>query len=166
MFLTVRDRRRMTLVAILTMVVVPVVIFLTNGKPQAEVAAVAVAGVAIDASTTDTSEPPEPVFLSGPNALSPSGTAAIAYPSEDAAGITGPATFSSFNGAPATVCNSPMAPYGMRLVVKNLNNGRSISCSNVMMPSTPANVSIVLHTQLFVELSDLVNAPIPVSITW
>jgi hypothetical protein len=34
------------------------------------------------------------------------------------------------------------------------------------MPSTPANVSIVLHTQLFVELSDLVNAPIPVSINW
>jgi hypothetical protein len=25
---------------------------------------------------------------------------------------------------------------------------------------------VVLHTRLFVELSDLVNAPIPVSITW
>jgi hypothetical protein len=64
------------------------------------------------------------------------------------------------------VCNTPIAPYGVKLVVKNLNNGRSIACSNVMMPSTPANVSIVLHTQLFVELSDLVNAPIPVSINW
>jgi len=27
-------------------------------------------------------------------------------------------------------------------------------------------VTIVVHTQLFVGLSDLVNAPIPVSITW
>ncbi|MFZ9622113.1 MAG: hypothetical protein ACO3B6_00630 [Ilumatobacteraceae bacterium] len=51
-------------------------------------------------------------------------------------------------------------------MVKNLNNGRSIACSNVMMPSTPANITVVLHTRLFVELSDLVNAPIPVSITW
>ena len=166
MFLTVRDRRRMTLVAILTLVVVPAVVFFTRGEPQAEVASVAAAGIDIGGSPTSTSEPPAPIFLSGPNVLSPTGTAVVAYPSANAMEITGLGTFSSFNGAPPTVCNSPLAPYGIRLVVKNLNNGRSISCSNVMMPSTPANVSVVLHTELFVQLSDLVNAPIPVSITW
>ncbi|NDG76989.1 MAG: hypothetical protein EBX51_04120 [Acidimicrobiia bacterium] len=80
--------------------------------------------------------------------------------------LEGKGTFSSFNGAPQTVCNAPGAPYGVTIVVKNLDNGRSIACSNVMMPSTPANVVIVLHTRLFVELSDLVNAPIPVALTW
>jgi hypothetical protein len=106
------------------------------------------------------------VFLSGPIGAAPTGTAPTAYPSADTAKLTGQATFSSFNGAPVTICNCPQAPYGVRLSVKNLNNGRTITCSNVMMPSTPANVTIVVHTQLFVGLSDLVNAPIPVSITW
>lgn len=174
MFLTPYDRRRITLVGLLTLLVVPTVIFFTRGEPQAEVATVAAAGLALDGAdtpndgsgSTAVTEPPAPVFLSGPAPLSPTGTAVIAYPSPDKVGLNGLATFSSFNGAPSTVCNSPLAPYGVQLVVKNLNNGRSIACSNVMMPSTPANVSVVLHTRLFVELSDLVNAPIPVSINW
>lgn len=166
MFLTPQDRRRITLVGLFTLVVVPVVIFFTRGEPQAEVATVAAAGIEIESGVTTTSLSPEPVFLSGPAGIAPTGTAVIAYPSADNVGVNGLATFSSFNGAPNTVCNSPIAPYGAMLVVKNLNNGRSIACSNVMMPSTPANVSIVLHTRLFVELSDLVNAPIPVSINW
>ncbi len=166
MFLTPQDRRRITLVGLLTLVVVPVVIFFTRGEPQAEVATVAAAGVSVDANVTTTTETPAPVFLGGPAGIAPTGTAVIAYPSAENVGVNGLATFSSLNGAPNTVCNAPIAPYGATLVVKNLNNGRSIACSNVMMPSTPANVSIVLHTRLFVELSDLVNAPIPVSINW
>lgn len=174
MFLTPHDRRRITLVGLLTILVVPIVVFFTRGEPQAEVATVAAAGVAIDVAgasssgveSTTTTETPAPVFLSGPAGVAPTGTAVIAYPSADNVGINGLATFSSFNGAPNTVCNSPLAPYGVNLVVKNLNNGRSIACSNVMMPSTPANISVVLHTRLFIELSDLVNAPIPVSINW
>lgn len=165
-FLSATDRRRITLVALLTLVTVPAVVFFTRGEPQAEVATVAAAGVDLGSDMTTTTESPAPVFLEGPAGIAPTGTAVIAYPSEDNVGITGLATFSSFNGAPSTVCNAPIAPYGVKLVVKNLNNGRSIACSNVMMPSTPADVSIVLHTQLFVELSDLVNAPIPVSINW
>ena len=166
MFLTASDRRRITLVGLLTLVVVPVVIFFTRGEPQAEVATVAAAGLAVEPEASTTSEPPAPVFLSGVAAIAPTGTAVIAHPSADNVGINGLATFSSFDGAPETVCNSPVAPYGATLVVKNLDNGRSIACSNVMMPSTPANVSIVLHSRLFVELSDMVNAPIPVSIDW
>lgn len=166
MFLTPQDRRRITLVGLLTLLVVPIVVFVTRGEPQTEVATVAAAGVAIDSQTTPDSEPPAPVFLSGVARIAPTGTAVIAYPSAENAGVNGLATFSSFNGAPQTVCNAPLAPYGATLVVKNLNNGRSIACSNVMMPSTPSNVSIVLHSRLFVELSDLVNAPIPVSINW
>jgi hypothetical protein len=165
-FLNVTDRRRITLVALLTLVTVPAVVFFTRGEPQAQVATVAAAGVNVSSDVTTTTETPAPVFLEGPAGIAPTGTAVIAYPSADNVGITGLATFSSFNGAPSTVCNAPIAPYGTTLVVKNLNNGRSIACSNVMMPSTPANVSIVLHTRLFVELSDLVNAPIPVSINW
>ena len=157
----------MTLVGLFTLLVVPTVIFFTGGEPQAEVSTVAVAGIDIAPEPqTETNEPPAPVILSGPAGISPTGTAAIAYPSSDNVGLSGQASFSMFNGAPTTVCNAPLAPYGTMLVVKNLNNGRSVACSNVMMPSTPANMLIVLHTRLFVELSDLVNAPIPVSISW
>ena len=166
MFLTPQDRRRITLVGLLTLVVVPVVVFFTRGEPQSQVATVAAAGIDIAGSATSSTQSPAPIFLSGPAGIAPTGTAVIAYPSAENVGVNGLASFSSFNGAPNTVCNAPIAPYGAVLVVKNLNNGRSIACSNVMMPSTPANVSIVLHTRLFVELSDLVNAPIPVSINW
>jgi len=165
-FLTPQDRRRIKLVGLLTLVVVPVVLFFTRGEPQAEVATVAAAGIDVATVVTTTTESPAPVFLSGPAGIAPTGTAVIAYPSAENVGVNGLATFSSFNGAPVTVCNAPIAPYGATLIVKNLNNGRSIACSNVMMPSTPANISVVLHTRLFVELSDLVNAPIPVSINW
>ena len=173
MFLTPQDRRRITLVGLLTLVVVPVVVFFTRGEPQSDVATVAAAGISVVAGTSDatggattTTDSPAAVFLEGPAGIAPTGTAVIAYPSADNVGVNGLATFSSFNGAPNTVCNAPIAPYGVTLTVKNLNNGRSIACSNVMMPSTPASVTIVLHTRLFVELSDLVNAPIPVSINW
>ena len=166
MFLTASDRRRVTLVGLFTLLVVPAVIFFMRGEPQAEVASVAVAGIEIAPSQPDANDSPAPVFLSGPIGAAPTGTAPTAYPSADTAKLTGLATFSSFNGAPVTICNCPQAPYGMALLVKNLNNGRTVTCSNVMMPSTPANVTIVVHAELFVGLSDLVNAPIPVSITW
>ncbi|NBO33938.1 MAG: hypothetical protein EBV02_06165 [Actinobacteria bacterium] len=166
MFLNVTDRRRITLVGLLTLVTVPAVLFFTRGEPQAEVATVAAAGVSVAGSGSETSEPPTPVFLEGPAGIAPTGTAVISYPSSQGSRLEGKGTFSSFNGAPQTVCNAPGAPYGVTIVVKNLDNGRSIACSNVMMPSTPANVVIVLHTRLFVELSDLVNAPIPVALTW
>jgi hypothetical protein len=165
-FLTLQDRRRITLVGLFTLLVVPVVVFFTRGEPQAEVASVAAVGVEVGTEVTSTSAALAPVFLEGAAGIAPTGTAAIAYPSADNVGVSGLATFSSFNGAPNTVCNAPIAPYGATLVIKNLNNGRSIACSNVMMPTTPANISVVLHTRLFVELSDLVNAPIPVSINW
>lgn len=166
MFLTAADRRRITLVGILTLLTVPLVLFFTRGEPQAEVATVAAVGVDVASSASTTSEPPAPVFLSGPAPVAPTGTAVIAYPSVEGAGVNGTASFSSFDGAPPSICTSSVAPYGITLVVKNLNNGRSVACSNVMVPSSPSNASVVLHTRLFVELSDLVNAPIPVSITW
>ncbi|MFZ9622114.1 MAG: hypothetical protein ACO3B6_00635 [Ilumatobacteraceae bacterium] len=102
MFLSATDRRRVTLVGLLTLVVVPAVVFFTRGEPQAEVATVAAAGLSIDASP-GTSEALAPVFLSGPAGVAPTGTAPIAYPSGDSAKLTGQATFSSFNGAPNTV---------------------------------------------------------------
>lgn len=166
MFLNASDRRRITLVGIFTLVAVPLVLFFTRGEPQAEVASVAAVGVDLSSGGSPTSEPPAPVFLSGPAPVAPTGTAVIAYPSAEGVGVSGTASFSSFDGAPPTVCTSSLAPYGITLVVKNLNNGRSVACSNVMVPNSPSNASVVLHTRLFVELSDLVNAPIPVSITW
>ena len=106
MFLSATDRRRITLVALLTLVTVPAVVFFTRGEPQADVATVAAAGVEIGTEVTTTTESPAPVFLEGPAGIAPTGTAVIAYPSEDNVGVTGLATFSSFNGAPNTVCRS------------------------------------------------------------
>ncbi|MEY3358437.1 MAG: hypothetical protein RIR87_1496, partial [Actinomycetota bacterium] len=70
MFLSASDRRRVTLVGLLTLVVVPAVVFFTRGEPQAEVATVAAAGISVEASP-NTSDAPAPVFLSGPSGVAP-----------------------------------------------------------------------------------------------
>ncbi|MFZ9805409.1 MAG: hypothetical protein ACO3ER_03590, partial [Ilumatobacteraceae bacterium] len=99
-FLYVTDRRRITLVGLLTLVSVPAVLFFTRGAPQAEVATVAAAGVEVGGSASETSEPPAPVFLEGPAGVAPTGTAVISYSSNQSSRLEGKGTFSSFNGAP------------------------------------------------------------------
>ncbi len=175
MFFTASDRRRLFVVGALSLVLLPVFWWVSRGDDSVDSPAVAVAGpqggislTAPPASTAQsaTDSLPEPVILNGPVAAAPGGSARIAYPSSESARLSGNASFSNFQGGPSYVCYAPEAPYGLVLRVTNLNNGRTTSCTNVVAPSIPPGTRIVLHTQVFLGLSDLVNAPIPVAISW
>jgi hypothetical protein len=59
-----------------------------------------------------------------------------------------------------------MTPVGVQLTVTNINNGRSIKCTSAFGVSVPAGVTVQLNSTQFTLLADLIDAPIPVKITW
>jgi hypothetical protein len=63
-------------------------------------------------------------------------------------------------------CATPNALIGSIITVTNLNNGRSIECNNVSIERLPGEAVIIIHTEVFLELADLVDAPIPVQISF
>lgn len=63
-------------------------------------------------------------------------------------------------------CATPHALIGAVITVTNLNNGRQIKCNNVSIEALRDGSVIILHTDVFMELADLVDAPIPVEINF
>lgn len=63
-----------------------------------------------------------------------------------------------------TPCATPHALIGARITVTNLNNARTIVCDNVSIESLGGGNTIIIHTDAFLEIADLVDAPIPVEI--
>lgn len=79
--------------------------------------------------------------------------------------ITGEASFIRW---PQTLglapCATPHALIGAKITVTNLNNARSIVCDNVSIESLSGGTTIIVHSDVFLEIADLVDAPIPVEI--
>ena len=160
--LSVFERRRIVVLSIVSMLAFVVVRSTTGGSDDS----------AVETTTTFTTVPPivedsvpVPVILGGPAALPPSGTAAIAQPATSANEYTGTATFTVLGYTERAVCYSTTVPQGQNLVVTNINNGQSIKCLSVYSTLVPPGITIVLHQSVFVKLSDLIDAPIPVKVT-
>jgi hypothetical protein len=117
------------------------------------------AGGSTTTTTTTTVPPvievdiPESVILGGPPPIAPTGSAAVAYPS-------------SSGNSSRPVCFSPMTPVGVQLTITNINNGRSVKCTSAFGVNVPAGVTLQMHSSQFTQLADLIDAPIPVKITW
>ena len=161
--LSIYERRRISLLAVVSLVVFVIVRQTSGGATEASV----------ETTTTYTTVPPivedsvpVPVILGGPAALPPSGTAAIAQPATSPNEYTGKATFTVLGYTERAVCYSTTVPQGQNLVVTNINNGQSIKCLSVYSTLVPPGIAIVLHQSVFVKLSDLIDAPIPVKVTW
>lgn len=161
--LSVYERRRIAVLAVVSMLAL-VIVRSTTGDSN---------DTTSETTTTFTTVPPivedsvpVPVILGGPAALPPSGTAAIAKPATSANEYTGTATFTVLGYTERAVCYSTTVPQGQNLVVTNINNGQSIKCLSVYSTLVPPGIAIVLHQSVFVKLSDLIDAPIPVKVTW
>jgi hypothetical protein len=107
------------------------------------------------------------VNLDGPLSLQPSGQSRIAYPGPgEMKRINAKASYRTFPSYNSTICYSAAAPLGAELTVVNLNNGKSVKCDNVFAILLPAGVDIVLHSPLFLRIANLVDAPLPVTVSW
>ncbi len=169
LLLSTFERRRIALAAIVTILVLPLLMISQGDDTKTEDAAVeATTTTQLDADLGEESDDGslEPIILGGPSPIVRDGSAQIAYPSSILIGIQAIASFSSFNNAPDIVCYIPEAPLGIKISVQNLNNGRTTTCTNVFRTSLPSGVTMLLHTKVFESLANLVDAPIPVTVSW
>jgi hypothetical protein len=167
LLLSTFERRRIVVAAILTVLVLPLFVFNSDNETQnAEVAITTTSQV--EPGLVDQSEDGslEPIILGGPSPVVQDGSAQIAYPSSNLTGIQAIASFSNFDNAPEIVCYIPEAPLGIVISVQNLNNGRTTTCTNVFRASLPSGATMLLHTKVFESLANLVDAPIPVTVSW
>ncbi|MEK7295178.1 MAG: hypothetical protein AAB018_01430, partial [Actinomycetota bacterium] len=159
--LSIYERRRLLVLGVITLVALPFIWPRTSDSSSTSSTTVTTTTV-----PTGDLEIPSPVFLGGPEPISPSGSAAIAYPQVLGQSITGTATYSNLGYTESPVCSSIDAPIGITITVTNINNGRKVTCVNVFSLLVPAGISVVLHTTVFEKLGDVVDAPIPVTISW
>ncbi|MEO8162861.1 MAG: hypothetical protein ABI590_03690 [Ilumatobacteraceae bacterium] len=161
--LSIYERRRLAVLGVITLIALPFIWPRTGDSSSADSAA-----ITTTTSTVPTADPeiPAPVFLGGPAPIAPTGSAAIAYPQVIGQSVTGRATYSNLGYAESPVCSSIDAPIGITITVTNINNGRRITCTNVFSLLIPSGVSMVLHTTVFEKLADVLDAPIPVTISW
>jgi hypothetical protein len=79
----------------------------------------------------------------------------------------GAATFRRFGGPPSeSPCSTPLAPPGVVVTVTNVDNGLSTTCTNTRSVTVPPGADITLDTVVYVTIAELVEAPVPVRITW
>jgi hypothetical protein len=169
MALTSSDRRRILLATAMTLIAMPA-LWWANQSSAPNVATVGIAVVdksatTPTATTADTGDVGggAPVFLDGPSGQVGAGLSEIAVPAPPAiASITTTATFRSTRGSPSA-CMIPGIASGQQVIVVNLDNNRTFTCTAILAPS-PAPDQLVIASQLFAELADLTDAPIPVEI--
>ena len=172
------DRRRSTVLLILTIIALPVIFFLTradDGESEAGVDPATGEVIPADAETMDASDngpsrPPlvasdaEPTFLDGPAANPNPRVAEIAVPARpETPPVRLDASYRS-TVAGERACLVKDLDSGLSVTVTNLDNGRSITCVTSIAPFSQT-ADIVLHTDAFSLLADLTEAPITVELT-
>ena len=181
------DRLRIVAVSALTVLALPLLLNENRGEAGQRPPAVAAVGIgglgaadsdgpATTAATgpTSTTAPAEATtsggYLSGAATSDGPHVIDIAVPanksSKTAAGKAGyrrwaPGTFSAANP-----CATLLAPRGVTITVTNLDNGHSITCVNVGNQGIAKGTDIVVQSEYFEQLADLVQAPVPVELRW
>jgi hypothetical protein len=151
---------------------------LNEGKAQrAErpptVAAVAPGGEALAAplGNEDRSTEAGPSFLfSGPTDPTTAPAIFVAVPaSTSPTSETGRASYRRWAEGSTSVsapCAAWFLDIGTAVTVTNLDNGHTVQCVIADRTGVPDDRVIVLDTTVFEQLADLVEAPIPVTISW
>ncbi len=165
------QRRRVTVAIVVTVLAVIVSLASGTGDDSGDTSGDNSGGSSTDvtAELTDepgTTSPADPAFLPGPNAADAPEIITVNVPAPPTGTvITGRASFIRW---PQTLglapCATPHALIGAKITVTNLNNARSVECDNVSIESLGGGNTIIIHSDVFQEIADLVDAPIPVEI--
>ncbi|WP_395152668.1 hypothetical protein [Ilumatobacter sp.] len=179
------DRRRFYFAALLSLIALPALWFVNRDDPapgpniatagvdvgNQAASAETTAGTPITVQTTigqsnlptpDTIRDTDPIFLDGP-APQQGGVTKIAVQTADGSdSIFAQATFLSTVPDTLTCFAKDIEP-GQIVTVINLDNLRSTTCS-IMLAPVNQPTDIVLHTDNFVQLADLTDAPISVQV--
>jgi hypothetical protein len=66
----------------------------------------------------------------------------------------------------ARPCAFPKAAETTKLTVTNLDNGKATTCTVVSNATPAGGMALVMDSSVFTEIADLLEAPVPVRITW
>jgi len=156
------ERRRLLIAAAVTVVAIPVLLN-SGGSDSSTDTTSAVTTVA-----DEKSEPAKPAFLPVEDSTPAPEIITVNVPAPPTGTVI--KGIASFIRWPETLglrpCATPNALIGSIITVTNLNNGRSIECNNVSIQQLPGDAVIIIHTDVFLELADLVDDPIPVQISF
>lgn len=113
-------------------------------------------------------EPETPVFLENTVPVVPPAVIDIARPAAPTGNLfEGTASFKTYESTTILrPCTFPKAPRNAVVTVTNIDNGLSVQCTNTLAVTAPRDADIGLDTDVFVEIADLVDAPVPVRVTW
>jgi hypothetical protein len=165
--LTFTERRRLVLAAVITLIAVPALLLSGNdSSSSADTTSTLAPAISVE---PDDSEPAEPAFLPENNGSQAPEIITVNVPAPPTgSNVNGDASFIRWRGDLLGLrpCATPHALIGAVITVKNLNNGRSLECNNVSIQALPGGNIILVHTEVFLEIADLIDAPIPVQISF
>jgi len=168
------ERRRVVLATAFTLVALPAIWVFERGDASGpSTPSVAAAGVPEPAAgsggegSTTTAAPEVPVFLDGGAPVAGPAVIDIARPGVGPDEARARATFVRHQGATVPrPCTTALARAGATITVTNVDNGLSTTCVNTLGYPIPVGSDIVIHTDVFVQIADLVDAPVPVRLSW
>lgn len=158
----------MRVAAVVTALVIPVM-FMAGGRSadSADTTVVDTTTTTLDVGLSTDAEQDAPANLGGPISNKPNGQGQIAYPADnDGKIVRGTASFKQFPIGDGQACTSNTIPLGAVVTVRNLNNGRKVTCTNINSVYVPPGFDIVLNLKVFTDIAELVDAPLPVELTW
>jgi hypothetical protein len=80
--------------------------------------------------------------------------------------VRGNATYKRLPDSVKTGCSTTLVPLGATITILNLNNGRKATCININIGPMSGSFDITLNTAVFEAIAELVDAPLPVELTW
>jgi hypothetical protein len=108
----------------------------------------------------------EPGYLGGSIAQTAPGTIALSVKGATSGKhVGGAATYHALRLG-GNVCQTDVAPVGTLVHVTDTDNGRSVDCKVIDRVAAPVGTAIVLGTDAFRVLAEVVESPIPVELAW
>ena len=169
MNLTQIDRNRIVAATLLTALLVPLAWLASGASDETSAtpttAAVTTTTYALGIGANASAD--TPANLEGPTGAGAQGEGQIAFPADlEGQYHRGTASYKRFPESASTGCITGIVPLGVDITVRNLDNGRVVTCLNINIGWVPPTADIILNTRLFEDLGRLVDAPLPVEFTW
>jgi hypothetical protein len=123
------------------------------------------------ASTSSTVNPADSTipFLAGPSTTGSPPPVLIAVPAVPTKELQGFAIFRTFPASWSNLprlCVTAVVPGGTTVTVTNLNNARTTTCIAATKVTLPPDHVIAMTDAIFGEIADVIDSPIPVTISW
>jgi hypothetical protein len=162
-----QERRRLVFAATVTAVAIPAM-WMIEGGGDGDDAAAATTTTVNALVPIDTADPGVPLYLDAAAPVVAPAVIDIAVPQPPGAReARGAATFKRFGVGPVQrLCSSPLAPSGIELTITNIDNGLSTTCTNTPTVTVPPGADVAIDTQVYMTIAELVEAPVPVRISW